>query len=306
MNVATSKYLKVVTEVEEFYDKFAGYYDEFVPPKEMRAVRIQALVNFVRRKTGVMSRELYILELGCGTASYAIPLAKDGHHIIGVDISSKMRNLALQKITKGSRIVFDYLQADWLTALKKWKGRFDCILCIGNSIIHNPPETLPMIFNCVFDSLKPHGVFIINGRRIERELDMTEGFDMTQNEILRSAGPTHIPGIGLRNALRFMFMTKVTVVDSRKTVITFYTYDNYEHDGRRFVCHRLVLDNTKVIESKPELYDTFAIKTYFIFEDKLMEQLGECGFVDIKEESPGKEFFSLEKNWYITALKPSP
>lgn len=303
---ATFEYMQAVAATEAFYDRFAQYYDEFVPPQETRTVRIQSLVNFVRQKTGAHDRSLKFLELGCGTGSYALPLARAGHHVIGVDISSQIRALALNKIEKGLLTHFDYVRADWITAMESWDAEFDCILCIGNSLIHNPPGTLPLIFDSALRSLKPNGVFILNGRRIERELDMVEGPDTTQDEICRSGGPVNIPGIGIRNGLRFMFMTKVMPDAQEMTVITFYTYDNYEHESRRFVCHRLMFDNSKRLEMKPEQYDCFSTKTYFIFEDQLIEQLKQSGFVGAKEESPDSTLFSLGKNWYVTALKPAP
>lgn len=134
---------------------------------------------------------------------------------------------------------------------------------------------------------------------------MIEGVDTSQDEICRSGGPADIPGMGLKVALRFMFMTKVLREQENKTAITFYTYDNYEEDGRRFVCHRMLFDNSKKIEQKPIQYDTWTTKNYFIFEDQVINTLGECGFSGVKEENPVPEHISLDKNWYIVAQRPA-
>jgi len=304
MDYEMEEYKSAIASTEKFYDRFAQYYDEFVPPKELRADRVDALVNYLRKETGISCGSLRFLELGCGTGSYAIPLARGGHHITGVDISSKMRDLAISKLNRNSSIDFEYLRSDWITALETWEDEFDCLLCIGNSLIHNPPCTLPTLFTSALRALKPGGILILNGRRIERELEMSEGRDTSQDEICRSGGPTYIPGAGPRIALRFMFLTKVSRAEERKTVITFYTYDNYEKNGRRFVCHRMLFDDSKPIETKPIQYDTWSTKTYFIYEDQLIRVLEECGFSEVREESPDENYFRLEKNWYIAAQKP--
>lgn len=305
MESRLDEYKKAVIDTEAFYDKFAQYYDEFVPPKEMRADRVSSLVSYIRQKSSNDSQKLRFLELGCGTASYAIPLAQNGHHVIGVDISRKMMDLAIRKLRGALLTNFEYLTSDWLTALETWESEFDCILCIGNSLIHNPPQILPILFDGVFRALKPGGLLILNGRRIERELDMLEGPDISQDEICRSGGPALIPGIGLRSALRFMFMTKVTQREEGRTAFTFYTYDCYEQDGRRFVCHRMLFDNGRQIETKPLEYDSWSTKNYFIYEDQLIAVLEKGCFSEVKEESPDENHFKLEKNWYVVARKPT-
>ncbi|MBN2136695.1 MAG: class I SAM-dependent methyltransferase [Sedimentisphaerales bacterium] len=298
------EYEKAVSGTKEFYDRFAPYYDEFVPPKEMRTDRIDSLVACIKEKARCSNDKLHILELGCGTGSYAIPLAQSGHSVIGIDISSEMRYLAVKKLGGQLPADFKYLTSDWLSAFETWENEFDCILCIGNSLIHNPPSILPNLFTAAFRALRAGGILILNGRRIERELDMVEGMDITQNDICRSSGPARAFGIEPRIALRFMFMTKIGLIQENKTVIAFYTYDNYEEDGRRFVCHRMLFDNLQTVETKPVEYDTWATKTYFIFKNQLIKVLKECGFSGVREESPDREHFKLEKNWYVVAQRP--
>lgn len=305
MDAKSNEYRNAVTETKAFYDRFAQYYDEFVPPKEMRTERIDSLVAYVREKTSRSNDKLRFLELGCGTGSYAIPLARSGHHVIGVDVSDEMRRLGVGKLRGELPADFEYMTSDWLAALEARENEFDCIICIGNSLNHNPPSILPALFEGVFRALKPGGILILNGRRIERELDMISGVDTSQSEICRSGGPALSPGTVQRIALRFMFMTKVAHVEESKTAITFYTYDNYESDGRRFVCHRMLFDDLEAVETKPVQYDSWATKTYFIFEDRLIKVLEESGFSGVREESPDERHFKLEKNWYVVAEKPT-
>lgn len=304
MNVQSDEYKRAVLETQAFYDKLAPYYDEFVPPNKMRTKRIPSLESYIREKLPGKNGLFRILELGCGTGSYAIPLAGNGHIVTGVDISEKMRDVAIQKLNGSLPQNLEYLTADWLTAMDRWKAEYDCVLCIGNSLSHNPPESLHGLFAGVFHVLKPGGIFVVNSRRIEQELNMSEGPDSSQLEVCRSGGPACIPGIGTRNVLKYMFMTKLVDAEGNRTVLTFYTYDNYEQDKRRFVHHRMVFDNDLTLEIKPLDYDSWSTRQYFIYEESVMALLKDCGFSEVKEESPDPRYFGLDKNWYIVARKP--
>ncbi|HQP99959.1 MAG TPA: class I SAM-dependent methyltransferase [bacterium] len=304
MDARYDEYSRAVAETKVFYDKFALYYDEFVPPKESRTDRVDSLVAYIKKKTSCSNERLRLLELGCGTGSYTIPLVQSGHDVIGVDISDGMREIGIKKMEGRFPPDFEYITSDWLSALQKWRNEFDCILCIGNSLSHNPPSILPTLFSDIFNALKPGGLLILNGRRIERELDMIDGVDTSQGETCRSGGPARVQGKELQIVLRFMFMTKVAHLQEEKTAITFYTYDNYERDGRRFVCHRMLLDDSRTVESNSIPYDSWATKTYFIFEDQLIRVLEGAGFSGVREESPDENHFRMEKNWYVVAEKP--
>ena len=304
MTSQLDEYRKAVQETQVFYDKLAPYYDEFVPPQEMRADRIPSLESYIHEKLPGKNGPFRILELGCGSGSYAIPLARNGHIVTGVDISEKMRDVAIGKVNGSLPQNLEYLTADWLTAMDRWEAEHDCVLCIGNSLSHNPPESLRDLFAGVFHVLKPGGIFIVNSRRIEQELNMSEGPDSSQQEVCRSGGPACTPGIDTRNVLKYMFMTKLVDAEENRTVLTFYTYDNYEQDRRRFVHHRMVFNNDKPLEIRPLNYDSWSTRQYFIYEESVIASLKDCGFSEVKEESPDPNLFSQIKNWYIVARKP--
>lgn len=304
MSELSEEYAKSVKETQVFYDRLAPYYDEFVPLEKMRTERIPALESYIISKLAIVKGSLRVLELGCGTGSYAIPLAIKGYQVTGVDISPKMRDVAFQKLGDKLPQNFTYLVGDWLTETGKWEKEFDCVLCIGNSLSHNPPESLKNLFSVVLNALKPGGLFIVSSRRIEKELDMSEGPDMDEKEICRSGGPAYIPGVNNRNVLRYMLMTKLIYEKKQQTVLTFYTYDNYEKDRRRFVYHRMVFNNTKELETIPLDYDSWSTRQYFIYEKSVITSLKNSGFSETREESPNEEYFGQGKNWYITARKP--
>ena len=51
-------------------------------------------------------REARILDAGCGTAQVSLPLIKDGHSVVGVDVSPAMLEIARQKLTPGATAEF--------------------------------------------------------------------------------------------------------------------------------------------------------------------------------------------------------
>ncbi|WP_018756782.1 class I SAM-dependent DNA methyltransferase [Paenibacillus terrigena] len=85
------------------YAQFAYVYDELMadmPYPEWLAFAREAWARFGKPKT--------IVDLGCGTGSLMIPLASEGYHVTGIDLSSDMLAVAQQKLessTVGSRLL---------------------------------------------------------------------------------------------------------------------------------------------------------------------------------------------------------
>lgn len=306
MKKILAEYDTAVANTTAFYDEVSKYYENFVP-QETRDKRVQKLENFIRKKTRIKSRALSLLELGCGTGAYAILLAERGHYITGVDASENMMKFARKKQDDKhvSQAFFTPVCGDWIRAMQKLETKFDCVLCIGNSLIHNPSEILPYMFKNVYDLLAPGGVFLVNGRRQEIEWDMNNEQMKKNTKLVRYGGPANIQGIGDK-VLRFMHIN--CSVDSAcgengEIVITFYTYDNYRSDRRRFVAHTLVMDN---MSSTLLRYNQFSTDTYrILLQEHILRYLREVGFTEVEETRPFLDDESWEKNWYVSAIKPN-
>ena len=303
MNYEANEHEAAVQSTKSFYNQFARYYDDFIPSKSDRAKRATPLLNYISAETGKPVEKLRILELGCGTGSYSIPMAEEVAHVTGVDISDGMKKIAYEKIEGSSQTNFTFIESDWIVALKTWEDEFDCILCIGNSLAHNPQSSLDTLFNGCYNALIPNGILILNSRRIEKELELIDGPDNSQSEVVRSGGPALFPDQTVKNVLRFMFMNKSIKDDTGDIVFSFYTYDNYQKDGRRFVCH--VLRFCKSAEKNKEeiYYDCWSTKTYFIYEKEVLHKLEMSKFINVREDNPDTEHIKTDKNWYIVAQK---
>jgi SAM-dependent methyltransferase len=68
-----------------------------------------------------------ILDVACGAGRHAIPLARAGYRVAGVDISADF----LDRARRASDLAIEWHQRDMRDL--PWKGRFDGVLCFGNS-----------------------------------------------------------------------------------------------------------------------------------------------------------------------------
>jgi cyclopropane fatty-acyl-phospholipid synthase-like methyltransferase len=98
------------------------------------------------------------LDLGCGTGTNVITLAKSGWQVSGVDFAYKAISRARKK-ARENQVKVD-LQHDDVTRLTKVSGKFDLILDIG--CFHALPEgTYPKYISNVRHLLAPEGTFLL-------------------------------------------------------------------------------------------------------------------------------------------------
>jgi len=110
------------------YQKYASYYDTLYQyknyPKECVFLE-KVLKRYIKKKN------VSILDLGCGTGSHALILAKQGNKVTGVDLSDSMIKLAKEKARR-TGIEVDFRQGDVRNiGLNK---KFDIVLLMFNVI----------------------------------------------------------------------------------------------------------------------------------------------------------------------------
>jgi SAM-dependent methyltransferase len=80
------------------------------------------------------SRQLKILDAGCGQGTQALALARIGHHIVGVDLSEELLDLGREAARHEAAEVRSRLcfaRADLLELGSAFAGRFDVVCCHG-------------------------------------------------------------------------------------------------------------------------------------------------------------------------------
>ena len=95
------------------------------------------LMNFIENH-----RPGRALDLGCGTGTNSITLAKNAWQVTGIDFSKRAIQLAKKK-AKQNDVQVDFYLED-VTRLKKVSGKFDLILDIG--CFHSLPDSKRSIY----------------------------------------------------------------------------------------------------------------------------------------------------------------
>jgi len=109
-----------------FYEQISKYYDCIFPVG-------QAQLEFIKQAAG--SPPAKVLDVACGSGGYAAELSKAGYTVAAVDIDEKMVEKAKEKV-QSENLSADILRCDMKELEKKLSPGFNCIFCIGNSIVH--------------------------------------------------------------------------------------------------------------------------------------------------------------------------
>lgn len=115
-------------------------------------------IGFILSKAGI-DKEARILDIPCGSGRVAIPLAKEGYRVTGIDLSAENIN-TLNRNARASGVTVETICADFLDF--RPAGPFNLALCLGNSFCFFPIEKLKLLVRNVFQSLVEEGLFVIN------------------------------------------------------------------------------------------------------------------------------------------------
>jgi SAM-dependent methyltransferase len=142
-----------------FSTAYAGSYDSFYRDKDYEAECAFLGDTFARFRSDPVES---ILDLGCGTGGHAIPLARDGWNITGVDRSPQMVEIAQAKAkAAGVEDRVRFLTGDLQTF--EAGSTFDVVICLFAVFSYlTKLEDLVASFRNVRRHLKPGGLFIFD------------------------------------------------------------------------------------------------------------------------------------------------
>jgi SAM-dependent methyltransferase len=142
------------------FDKYSEYYDLLYLDKNY-SLEIEYIVDIIIKKH---PNAKTILDIGCGTGIHANLLATKGYHVVGVDFSNEMINIANEKINKeykdnSSRLTF--VHGD----LRSYKSeeKFDVVLSLFHVFSYlNSNLDVAAGFSTIDLNLKMDGLFIFD------------------------------------------------------------------------------------------------------------------------------------------------
>ena len=109
-----------------FYEQISKFYDYIFPVGSSQ-------LDFIRKVSGEPPKE--ILDVACGSGGYSLELAKYGYHVTAVDADDEMVRLAREKAdASGARI--NALKCDMRDMEGTLNTVYNCVFCIGNSLVH--------------------------------------------------------------------------------------------------------------------------------------------------------------------------
>lgn len=110
-----------------FYESIAEVYDSIFPYKPVQLKFINKLLPSGKENT--------LLDVGTGTGSLALELAKQGHIVNGIDYEEAMVQCAILKAKGQENTIFK--QGDMLALETTFLGQqFSLVYCLGNTLVH--------------------------------------------------------------------------------------------------------------------------------------------------------------------------
>ncbi len=145
--------------MSEMYDALAPIYDVLNSEIDYEAWA-DVLVSSIEKSLGRKAET--IADIGCGTGSMTLPLARRGYRVIGVDLSGEMLNVAYQRaVDLAAGCDVQFVMQD-MTALDLGSP-VDAIVCTLDGLNHLPGRAaLLACFRSVSNWLKPNGVFMFD------------------------------------------------------------------------------------------------------------------------------------------------
>ena len=143
-----------------FYNTLSKVYDVIFPEDE-------EVTEFLCKD---LKKQSDVLDLACGTGSYAIALGNRGYRVTGVDLDSTMIDLAIKKDSKS---LVNFIAEDMLTFTEKInKEKYNMVYCVGNSLVHlEGIEAVKALSQNVYNILYSQGEFLLQIINFDRILD---------------------------------------------------------------------------------------------------------------------------------------
>lgn len=140
--------------MNQFYDSVAGYYDQLWGDQ----ADAEHELAFLRKSAG----DGPALEIGIGTGRVAVPLARTGVRVVGVDPSPGMLAVLDEKRRREAGLPLEASLGDM--TLADVTGTYSLIYCVYHSLFYaDSREEQQLFFRRAAALLAPNGVVVVEG-----------------------------------------------------------------------------------------------------------------------------------------------
>lgn len=136
-------------ESKYFYDEISDFYGKMIDFEKNLKLRIDSYKNIFP----VPGR---VADIGCGIGLDSIALALNGHSVHAFDPSPKMIEETKRNSAKYNLDIIAQVES-FETLSNKYKGYFDYVVSVGNTLAHLSFKQLYKAIRTVYNILKPGG-----------------------------------------------------------------------------------------------------------------------------------------------------
>ena len=214
------------------YKSFSYYYDEI-----MELIEYDGWVDLTKKYLTPNSK---ILDLACGSGTFAISLANSGYNVTGLDLSREIIDVAKEK-TKMNHVDIEFDVKDMTNF--DYNTKFDVITCFFDSVNFLNATEVKQMMECVYNNLEDNGYFIFDLFTLSK---MKEFNNLTIKDNLAFA--KYNWKMKVKNNTIFH---KITITDGKGKIVE--KYHEYYHNFKDIIDPRF-----KIISITTDFKDTFS------------------------------------------------
>lgn len=150
----------------EYVENFVEKWDELIDWRLRAQTEGKFFVDQLKER-----RKKKVLDVATGTGFHSIQLIKEGFEVISVDGSPQMLYKAFENARNNGHVMRT-ICADWRWLNRDVHGKFDAVICLGNSFTHlfNENDRRKALAE-FYAALRHDGVLILDQRNYDAILD---------------------------------------------------------------------------------------------------------------------------------------
>jgi len=150
----------------EYVMSFVEKWDELIDWDARATSEGQFFIDILRAR----GKET-VLDVACGTGFHSVRLTEAGFNVTSADGSAAMLAKAFQNGQKRG-LILKTVQADWRWLNRDIQGKYDAVICLGNSFTHlHEEQDRRRALAEFYAALKHDGILILDQRNYDHMLD---------------------------------------------------------------------------------------------------------------------------------------